>query len=643
MGFLSIMAGLIAAAVTIPSLVLLYFLKLRRRELTISSTLLWQRAVQDLEVNAPFQKLKRNLLLLLQLLLLLLLLFMIARPYIMGSAVEGSRLIVLIDRSGSMTATDTSPNRLVAAKQQARNIVEQAEDGSNIMVVTFASQARVVQSFTSDKQAALRAIENIQPTHQASRIGEALRLIDPFAKEVAAGKDLSVYIFSDGQVNDDESLTLSDGELRFVRIGKTAIEQPTDNLAIVGLSARRDFEQPQKVQVFLRVANFGTEQVASNFELSINGVPTAPASLVVPGVNVKNEPGITGLTIPLVLPQGATIKARLLNNDSLLADNEAAVRLTPPRQLRVLLVTQGNGFMHGILNMMDLRQLTEMTPEQYENQSEVALVRSLETDEGYDVIVFDNYAPKEIPPVNSLFFGDAPKVGEAEIVNRSEETEAILDWRKDHPVMNEVALDNILIQDAGRITLPLNAVMLAVSERGPVMAMVPHDGKQYLMVSFSSLNSNLPGEVAFPVFMKNGMTVLGLGASGSAGRSYLTGDTAVVPVLGAIEQVRYTGPEPLNSTVERQTAVLPTFERAGVYEVETKNAVGPGYETLAVNLTDIHESDTRAVEQINIGATPVQAEGEGLEVQQEVWWWFAVAAVVMLMAEWSFYTLRMHL
>src|SRR5678809_104542 len=70
----------LAAAIVVPSLLILYFLKLRRREMAVSSTLLWKKAIQDLQVNAPFQKLRRNLLLLLQMLLLILLLLALSRP-----------------------------------------------------------------------------------------------------------------------------------------------------------------------------------------------------------------------------------------------------------------------------------------------------------------------------------------------------------------------------------------------------------------------------------------------------------------------------------------------------------------------------------------------------------------------------------
>ena len=59
-------------AFTIPVVIVLYLLKLKREIRVVSSTVLWQRFLLDSRANAPFQKLRRNLLLLLQLLILIL-------------------------------------------------------------------------------------------------------------------------------------------------------------------------------------------------------------------------------------------------------------------------------------------------------------------------------------------------------------------------------------------------------------------------------------------------------------------------------------------------------------------------------------------------------------------------------------------
>src|SRR5580698_8835904 len=102
--FLNIGPALISAAVVIPLLITLYFLKLRRKEFVVPSTILWKKAVQELQVNAPFQRLRKNLLLLLQLLLLLALLLALARPVMNYTPGAGPRTIILIDHSASMSA-----------------------------------------------------------------------------------------------------------------------------------------------------------------------------------------------------------------------------------------------------------------------------------------------------------------------------------------------------------------------------------------------------------------------------------------------------------------------------------------------------------------------------------------------------------
>src|SRR5438477_12763380 len=100
--FLNPLAATIAAAIAVPALLVLYFLKLRRKEMPVSSTFLWKKAIQDLQVNAPFQKRRRNLLLLLQLLLLIALLLSLARPVANYRPGAGKQTVILIDRSASM-------------------------------------------------------------------------------------------------------------------------------------------------------------------------------------------------------------------------------------------------------------------------------------------------------------------------------------------------------------------------------------------------------------------------------------------------------------------------------------------------------------------------------------------------------------
>src|SRR5262249_55507047 len=91
-------------------LVLLYFLKLRRAALVVSSTYLWRKSIQHLHVNSLFQWLRNNVLLLAQLAIILLLVYSSLSFQFRGqTTTTGKHYILIIDSSASMAATDVSP------------------------------------------------------------------------------------------------------------------------------------------------------------------------------------------------------------------------------------------------------------------------------------------------------------------------------------------------------------------------------------------------------------------------------------------------------------------------------------------------------------------------------------------------------
>ena len=119
----------LAGLVFVPVVIAMYLLKLRRDEAVVPSTLLWQKLVADVEANAPWQRLRRSLLLLLQLLLVLILALLAARPFVERPAGLAGDIVLVVDTSASMQATDVAPNRLEAAKALALEALKDLPGG----------------------------------------------------------------------------------------------------------------------------------------------------------------------------------------------------------------------------------------------------------------------------------------------------------------------------------------------------------------------------------------------------------------------------------------------------------------------------------------------------------------------------------
>jgi Ca-activated chloride channel family protein len=97
-----------------------------------------------------------------------------ARPQAVVTVPSQEGVVILaIDVSGSMLATDLKPNRLEAAKEAARTFVMKQTPDLKIGIVSFASDASIVQAPTRDHDLAIAAINRLRP-QRATAIGKAI-------------------------------------------------------------------------------------------------------------------------------------------------------------------------------------------------------------------------------------------------------------------------------------------------------------------------------------------------------------------------------------------------------------------------------------------------------------------------------------
>ena len=129
------------------------------------------------------QRFRRHVPPLLFLIALTLMLVAIARPAAVVTLPSQHETVILsMDVSGSMRATDVAPNRLAAAQEAARAFVADLPRTTRLGVVSFAATAAVVQSPTHSREDIVAAIERFtlqRGTAVGSGILVALKMIFP--------------------------------------------------------------------------------------------------------------------------------------------------------------------------------------------------------------------------------------------------------------------------------------------------------------------------------------------------------------------------------------------------------------------------------------------------------------------------------
>jgi hypothetical protein len=635
-----------------PAIIALYFLKLKRRPVEVPSTYLWRRSIEDLHVNAIWQRLRRNLLLFLQLLLILLAMGALLRPGWRGETLTGNRFIFLIDQSASMQATDVEPNRLDEAKRRGGELIDQMHSGDSAMVISFSDTARVRQGFTYDRHALKRAVEQIEPTPRGTSLIEALKVASGLANpgrsayeasdtQVAEALPATLYIMSDGNFEHVTGFSLGNLNPIYVPIG----QDDAPNVGIVAFSIRNHETREGQRQAFARLENFGKQAVHVNADLRLD-------DRLIDATEVQIGPGeVQGVVFDLGAIESGSLKLEARVNDRLAVDNSAWIAVNPPRRANVLLVTPGNEpLAFGLATELatKIARVIVQPPEFLKSKDYTANAENGQ----YNLVIYDRCRPEKMPQANTLFIGDVPPGG-VWSAGKKVDVPAILDTDPSHPIMQWIAMDDVLLFEGTPLTVPPGGSVLIDTDAGPMLAIASRESFEDAVLGFMLVEqvggekftrTNWPIRPSFPVFVLNVLNYLGGGNPEVVGEASVRPGQAVPLESPALRQgLSVISPSGATTELKEPTGSRPgkfTFSGTGELGVYDVRSGGKTVERFAVNLFDPLESNLPPQKKFDVG--PVEIEGKsGWEVvRREIWRWLVLAGLVVLVLEWYIYSRR---
>jgi Ca-activated chloride channel homolog len=596
-------------ALSVP-LVLLYFLKVRRRERTVSSLLLWHTSLRDREASTFFQRLHRDPLLLLQLLALLALALALARPVATVMGQGARKVVVVLDTSASMKAQDVSPSRFEVARAGAVSLVRGLGEGAEVMVIEAGVQPKVTAALARDRERALAAIRAAQPRDLPTRVQEAVRTARAL---VAAEPRAEIHVFTDGAFTLPQSPDVADPRVRWIGVGRGG-----QNVAITSLSIRKNYYGAFDYQAFVALVNYSAEQQTFGFRLEIDGKSIAEK-------DVTLEPNVRrSVVLPFSHNGGGTVTARLKVDDDLAVDNVAYAVLPPPRKIAVTLVSAGNLFLEKVLRTDPQVSLEVRTPDQYQGGMGDA-----------DVVVLDSVTPPRAGAGRFVFVNVVPPDVPIEVLGRLERP-TIMDWDRSHPVMRHVEFAKVTIEDALRIR-PLAAgrpVVEAVG--GPLVYALEEPDRKALFVGFDLFKTDFPLRIAFPLVLSNTLRWLHPAGLDQASFQFATGQPILLPAPHGVTTVTVTTPggRTVQGRVTRGMVSFTETDETGIYTLATAR----GETRVAVNLADADESNL-APHPLPV-ATAHGPAAAPVPVQRELWPFFVILALLILAVEGTLYWRR---
>jgi Ca-activated chloride channel family protein len=165
-----------ALLILVPLVLLLHSLRLRRREVRISTLYLWEDLLRERRSTLGMSRLLRSLLLLLQILGIAALTLGLADPFARVPSTKEGDIVLVLDASASMRAVDKGEERFTQAKRLAEDLVDRLHAKSQMAVIYANARPTLRVPFTGDRYLLKQTLASLAATDEPGDLSRAIRL-----------------------------------------------------------------------------------------------------------------------------------------------------------------------------------------------------------------------------------------------------------------------------------------------------------------------------------------------------------------------------------------------------------------------------------------------------------------------------------
>ena len=349
--------------VGIPIVIIIYILRSKYNEQTVPSVYLWRLSERFLKRKNPLSGLTGLISLILQILTIAVISFAMARPiFVLPNAANDYYFV--LDASGSMNMQDGKQTRFDSAKDEIRDVIRKAADGSSYSLVTVDGGYERVFEYVTSKDKAYEIIDTIKSGSASSDTDMIERIAQGYFNDNPAGY---IYVVTDKKYDKANGVNL-------ITVGEGG-----DNYAVWS----GDYSHSGgRLTVNADVISYSSDATLS-VGLYLDGADTP---------SVETEVQVTGgerapVTLECPALRFSSFEVRVNNTDMYSADNSTITyNLKSEKTYSTLIVSENGFFIRAVIDANVDSDIKVISPEEYEDVTE-----------SYGLYVFDCFEPETLP------------------------------------------------------------------------------------------------------------------------------------------------------------------------------------------------------------------------------------------------------